>query len=203
MALTGNSTAHATFIQNTFGLSGPHSTISFGEHVFPDGTAITNQYADFGVVFSPNVFYFSTPNAILPTIPPFYNNTLVTNFIPGATNIGGIVMTFTQPQTEAVFALGSEIGATASFQAFLGGVLIESATAATSFNLSNNFFGFRDISFDEISIGIGRPFGLDNIELPTAPIPSVPEPGIIFLIGSGIIALIGNKKRKIGDRYSQ
>jgi hypothetical protein len=184
--LSGVPAAHATFIQNNFGLSDPHSTITFGEHVFPDGSALTNQYADLGVVFSPNVYYFSTPNAILPSIPPFFDNTLVTNFIPNIRNIGQIVMSFTQPQTQVAFALGTSSGVTTTFQAFLGGSLVESATAPTDFNLSNNFFGFRDITFDAISVqafssGVSQPFGFDNMQLSTAPNP-VPEP--LTILGS-------------------
>jgi len=200
--LSGIPTAHATFIQNTFGLSDPHSTITFGEHVFPDGSALITQYEDLGVTFSPNVYYFSTPNVILPSIPPYFDNTLVTNFIPNIRNIGQIVMSFTQPQTESAFALGTRIGVITTFQAFLGGSLVESATATTDFNLSNNFFGFRDITFDTISIqavssGVTQPLALDNIQLPTAPTPlSVPEPGTILLIGSGVMAfLVGSKKK--------
>lgn len=54
--LSGVPAAHAAFIQNTFGLSGPHSTITFDEHIFPFLTPVTTEYADLGVHSHPMGF---------------------------------------------------------------------------------------------------------------------------------------------------
>ena len=62
--LSAVQTAQAAFFQNTFGLSDPHSTITFDEHVFPSGSGLTTQYADLGVNFSPFAYYapYGGPN---------------------------------------------------------------------------------------------------------------------------------------------
>lgn len=113
-------------------------------------------------------------------------------------------MFFSAPQIEVAFNLITAYPATTTFYAYLGGVFVESDTVTTG-SSSNDFYGFNGIVFDPISIlttyagggtvnGTG-PLILDSLQFPTAPTPSVPEPGTIFLIGSGIIALVGSKKR--------
>ncbi len=133
--------AQATFIQNTFGLSDPHSTITFTEHVFGDGYAITTEYADLGVEFLP--FAYSFPSIC----------ECVTSFIPYTQETQGLrLIKFSQPQTEAAFAFGTYPGTVATFQALLGGsVVVESATAVIGSSDANHY-GFRDITFDMISI---------------------------------------------------
>lgn len=69
--LLGSNLAQATLISNGVGLSSPHLTINFDEHVFPSGTGITNQYADLGVTFSPFAYY--SP----------YGGSNVSDFMPG------------------------------------------------------------------------------------------------------------------------
>jgi hypothetical protein len=60
-ALSFIPTANAAFIQNSFGLSNPHTTINFEEHVFPSWTIITDQYADLGIEFAPFAVYDPYP----------------------------------------------------------------------------------------------------------------------------------------------
>lgn len=180
--LSGVPAAHAAFIQNTFGLSGPHSTITFDEHIFPFLTPVTTEYADLGVTFSPYGLYFDAANG----------GGRIGNFVPGGLGAQRfpIGINFTSPQTEAAFVFASE-DATTTFQAFLGGNLVESFNVATGNPSIPVFYGFRDITFDAISIttpGCGSavcPQLVDNIQLPTAPVSSsVPEPSSIL----GIIA---------------
>jgi|GEM_PF-1232641 len=198
--------ANANSFQNTFGLSDPHSTITFGLQDYPDITSITNQYINQGIVFSPNVFYFSNnPRLILPSEPPFFINALITNYIPFETiPSGSVVISFTQTQTEVAFALGTQSNAT-TFQAFLGTNLIDSFTANTTYLSLNNFFGFSGITFDSIKItvsnnnAIASTFGLDNIQIPITS--SVPEPLNILGATAGL-ALFGTvssalKRRKL------
>jgi hypothetical protein len=180
--------AHAAFFQNTFGLSDPHSTITFGSQDYPDGTTITNQYQNQGVVFSPNMFYFSNNGgSIVPPTPPVFVGAVVTNFIPHDGTVAPVVISFTQPQTEAAFAVGTQSGTTTYFEAFLGTNLVDSSGATNADSLSNDFFGFSGITFDSIKISgsVRLVFALDNIQLPTAPVSSsIPEPSSIL----GIIA---------------
>ncbi|NCS04250.1 MAG: PEP-CTERM sorting domain-containing protein [Microcystis aeruginosa G13-07] len=194
--------AHAAFFQNTFGLSDSHSTITFGLQDYPDGTPITNQYQNQGVVFSPNVFYFSNNGgSIVPPTPPVFVGAVVTNFIPHGDTVGSVVISFTQPQTEAAFAVGTQSGTTTYFEAFLGTNLVDSSGATNADSLSNDFFGFSGITFDSIKISgsVRLVFALDNIQLPTAPASSsVPEPSsTLGLLAFGTLGAGAILKRKI------
>ena len=150
--LSGVPAAHAAFIQNTFGLSGPHSTITFDEHIFPFLTPVTTEYADLGVTFSPYGLYFDAANG----------GGRIGNFVPGGLGAQRfpIGINFTSPQTEAAFVFASG-DATTTFQAFLGGNLVESFNVATGNPSIPVFYGFRDITFDAISI-----MGLKQISSP-------------------------------------
>jgi hypothetical protein len=169
--------AHAAFIQNSFGLSEPHSTITFDEHILPNLTRVTTEYSDLGVTFLPYGLYFDVANNGISGI---------SNFVPNG--FGGdrfpVGINFTTPQTVVAFAFTSADGAT-TFQAFLGGNLVEShSNIATG---SQSFYGFRDITFDAISLSTSGsscvfaicPEIVDNIQLSTAANP-VPSPSSIF-----------------------
>jgi hypothetical protein len=196
--LLGIPAAHAAFIQNTFGLSDPHSTITFDEHVLPYLTGVTTEYSDLGVTFSPYGLYFDSAN----TGGNFGKG--IGNFVPSG--YGGdrfpIGINFTKPQTEAAFRFISA-DATTTFQAFLGGNLVESFDVVTGDPANPAFYGFRDITFDAISIttpGCGFavcPEIVDNIQLPTAS-SSVPEPSsILGILSFGILGTGAILKRKI------
>jgi hypothetical protein len=191
--------AHATFIENTFGLSNPHSTITFDEHILPYLTRVTTEYSDLGVTFSPYGLYFDVANNGISGI---------SNFVPNG--FGGdrfpIGINFTNPQTEAAFAFTSASGTT-TFQAFLGGNLVESVSnIATGIQA---YYGFRDITFDAISIATSGPscvFAIcpqivDNIQLPiaTPPAPSaIPEPSsILGLLAFSTLGAGAILKRKL------
>jgi len=194
--------AHAAFFQNTFGLSDSHSTITFGLQDYPDGTPITNQYQNQGVVFSPNVFYFSNNGgSIVRPTPPVFVGAVVTNFIPHDGTVAPVVISFTQPQTEAAFAVGTQSGTTTYFEAFLGTNLVDSSGATNADSLSNDFFGFSGITFDSIKISgsVRLVFALDNIQLPTAPASSsVPEPSsTLGILAFGTLGAGAILKRKI------
>lgn len=198
--LSGIPNAHAAFIQNSFGLSDPHSTITFDEHIFPFLTPVTTEYSDLGVTFSPYGLYFDAAN----NIANFGNS--IGNFVPNG--YGGdrfpIGINFTQPQTEAAFAFVSAVGTT-TFQAFLGGNLVESFNVVTGNSFNPVFYGFRDITFDAISIatpGCGFavcPEIVDSIQLPTAPdSSSIPEPSsVLGLLAFGSLGIGAIFKHKL------
>lgn len=196
--LSGIPAAHAAFFQNTFGLSDPHSTITFDEHIFPFLTPITTEYSDLGVTFSPYGLYFDVGNAGINAI---------SNFVPGGLGAQRfpITINFTKSQTEVAFTFISSNGIT-TFQAFSGGNLVESVNAVTDENPV--FYGFRDITFDAITLATSDPSCIfpfcpqivDNIQLPTTPASSsVPEPSSILgllvfgTLGTGAILKRENK----------
>ncbi|WP_284447343.1 PEP-CTERM sorting domain-containing protein [Fluviibacter phosphoraccumulans] len=207
--IAGAPSAHATVIRNTFGLSGPHSTITFDEHVLPSQAMVTTEYSSQGVTFSPGGL-FSVYGPFGSGAVANIDGQYLANFIPSG--FGGsrfpIFMSFVTPQTEAAFAfIGASI---ATIQAFLGGSLIESDSFATSGSASdlNNFIGFQNITFDAINVyayspscdpfGVGWvcPAFVDNIQLPTASPSSVPEPATMLLTGLGLAGLVGAHRRK-------
>ncbi len=186
LLLTFNVTiSKASLIDNSFGLSGSHSTITFDEHVFASGTSLTNQYEDMGVIFSPFAYYGP------------YGASDVSNFMPhGYAYQFSLILT--TPQTEIAFQLAT--GGPATLYAYLGGNLVESDSIAAA--SGTDFYGFSNITFDQIYIqssynGIGNASGtgpliLDNLQL-AAP---VPIPSAIWLFGSALAGLVGFNRRK-------
>ena len=196
-------TAHAAFIQNNFGLSAPYSTITFDEYVLPNLTRVTTEYSDLGVTFSPYGLYFDTANNGI--------SSGISNFVPNGSGADRfpIGINFTTPQTGVAFAFTSADGVT-TFQAFLGGNLVESySNIATG---KQSFYGFRDIQFDSISLSTSNssclfaicPEIVDNIQI-SAPTKPVPSPSSIFGIalaslGFGVVLnrkLVKANKKKL------
>jgi hypothetical protein len=176
--------AHAIFISNASGLSNPHSTITFDEHILPNLTVVTTEYSDLGVTFSPYGLYFDVANNGISGISNFVPNGYGGNRFP-------IGINFTTPQTEVAFAFISASGTT-TFHAFLGGNLVESNNIATG---SQSFYGFSGITFDAISIATSDsscvfaicPEIVDSIQISTAvtPVPFEFDP-TVGLVSLGI-----------------
>lgn len=175
-----NQNANAAYFENDYGLGVPHSTITFGEHVFPSGTTLTTEYSDFGVVFEPFAVYY--PDVIY-------------SFWPNgpAPALRGI--RFTEQQTTVAFQFWTQLGSQFTVQALLAGVVVDSGTSVIS-NVGT-YFGFRDVTFDGLSLTTNSwpAWAVDNIQLSTtAPIP---EPTSFLLFGVGIAALVGVRKLRL------
>ena len=202
MLLTGVPTAHAALIQNSFGLSAPHLTIAFDEHVFPSNSHITTEYMDMGVVFSPYAHYSPSDG----TSPGGSN---ISNFEPNH-QTHPFSMIFSTPQTALAFSLITQYPATTTFYAYLGGIFVESDTVTTG-NSSNDFYGFNGIVFDQISIsttyagggtvnGTG-PLLLDSLQFATTAVPE-PETYLLVVVGLAGLLLFGRRGRPaflVGD----
>jgi hypothetical protein len=197
-SIAGAPSAQATIIQNTVGLSDPHSTITFDEHVLPGYTPVTTQYSDQGVTF--NGALYSVYGPIASGGVPNIDGQYLSNFDPSGW--GGsrfpIVMSFATPQTEAAFAYTGGAGTT-TISAYLGSSLVETYSIASR----NDYLGFQNITFDAISVytewggwGWVDAVFVDNIQLPTASPSSVPEPSIMLLLGIGLAGLVGARRRK-------
>ncbi len=178
------------------GLASSDQTLTFSEAgAIGESTAITNQFAAFGVNFSGGWDF--QPDRFDPElVNPNMSGDSLNNFISFAS--GGntpLFIEFTVQQNAATFAMVSNFG-TSTFTALLGGAggsIIESFSAQLN-GSSNNFFGFQDIVFDTIRIDVGGRFNallIDNLQSAVA----VPEPATLGLLGLGL-AGIGVARRK-------
>jgi hypothetical protein len=196
--------AQAEFIRNNFGLTNPARTITFEEHFLPKYTRVTDQYGDLGVIFEPAVFY----NSVLTHLPN--NNDELEVQLTMASNITvGIVINpfsirFTEPQQAAAFILESNTG-TVEFTALNEGRVLETGVAeiGKGVSLFENFFGFKDIVFDEIRVRqteslIGSPgVVFDRIEMLPA---AVPEPNVLVLLVAALLSVALAAARRMPGR---
>jgi len=200
VGVLGQSHAYAGALLNNFGLVDPAFTLTFDEIVFPEGTVITNEYADYGITFKPTdpgMVYDTQGPAPFPGIDGHY----VGNFFP-VNNPFSIVFTsvFSTPHTSAAFGMATNPGTTI-FTALLGGLIVESFTALTTFDDPfAGYYGFVGILFDEIQIQIDSELALiDNIQMipltEMTPVP-VPEPATILLVGSGLAFSAFRRRRR-------
>ena len=183
----GTRTAEGAFITNSFGLTTPDTTITFGEVPLADTTPLTTQFSAFGVTFS-NLFIDNT----FVINPPVADNF---NYLLGCPSGGcpSFDIFFTADVNAAAFQLLSNFGTT-TFQAFLNGALVETATALTGQSLPIPYYSFTGIVFDQIRVTpvgantIAGQATIDNIEFDLAPT-TVPEPASIFLVGTGVAGI--------------
>ena len=157
--------------------------------MLPAGSSVTNEYSAFGVEFSPNLVYENLPVSPLPNI----DGQHVRNFFP---TVNPFSIEFTNNVSSAAFSLATNPG-TSTFTALLGGVVVESFSAATTIFDPENFFGFTDIVFDEVQVQVGGGGGLmrmDNIQFEVA---ATPEPASLLgllLVAAGTGYSLKRKK---------
>lgn len=209
ITISAGTPAIAASIQNSFGLSNPQRTITFSELSFPRNTPITDEFASLGVEFSNGIFYnpeptespggdFSLPNIESDRLGNF---TLEGSPAPGQgpppVTTNSLSIEFTQPQQKAAFAVVTFFTETTVFTALRNGSVVETFAATTERFSPNNFYGFTNIVFNEISIDLpgndSSPLQIDNLQLQ-----SVPEPTFLFAIGalgSGLILRTLQRRR--------
>lgn len=159
MVLGLASSSYAAFLNNSTGLATPSKVVTFSEIALPADGNILSTYAGLGVTFSPGVRY--NPTGAQGTPYPNFSGVFAGNF--GSTNpiAPTFSIRFLTPQTGAAFALATQAGATSVFQALLAGVVQETATRITTYTSNQNYFGFTEITFDEIRITQIPPPGPD------------------------------------------
>lgn len=188
--IVGVNPAQAASLNNGTGISTPATTITFSEFPLADDTALTNQYSSLGVTFS-GLWLDTTINSGFPniTLPAARNFTTDTNTNP-------FLVSFTQSQSQAAFSLITVPG-TSTFEALLNNSVVDTFSAATNLNSSNNFYGFTGVTFDTIRVTAGGNDRavIDNIQFSPAAAQSVPEPfSIIGTLVGGTAAFRIRKK---------
>lgn len=192
--LTLAPSAGADTLTNNTGLTAPGATITFSEVVLPPETPVTNQFAAFGATFAPNLFYN--------TQPLFFPTESLANFDSfGNTNNPASIL-FTQDVTAAAVAVQTNTGTT-TFTALLNGSVVETFTAPTTLSLlpdtsqASNFYGFTNITFNELQILSDTGFfQIDNLQFTAPTAGAIPEPGTLALLGTGVLPLVGIMARR-------
>ena len=187
--LSGPPSAHAMFYVNANGLEGPHSVVSFDEHVYPSGTALVSEYADLGIAFSPFAYY--SP----------YGDSNISNFMPYGYAYP-FSINFLSPKDRVAFRMNSN-PVTTNFYAYLGADLVDTGAVLTN----DSFIELSGVVFDRIVIqtsyaggvknasGTG-PLIIDDLQFPTSL--SIPEPGTLALLGLAIGCLAAIRCRELG-----
>jgi hypothetical protein len=179
-------------LRNLTGLENPTSVITLDEHVFPAGTLLVDQYADLGVIFSPNLVY-GLPSDQFALI----DGNLLRNFFPGFPidfnifeGLEPFSLLFDTPQEAVAFALNATPGKATITALLEGSVVREYSVEVTELDPSF-FYGFDGILFDEIRFdapGTNGTILLDNIQFRAAAV-AVPEPATLTMLVVGLIGL--------------
>lgn len=188
--------AQATFINNSSGLLNPQQTIDFESAPLTFNQAVSTEFQSFGVTFS-NAFGNPDPSTTYSHI----SGNRIGNFQangPGAA--GALVLDFNSVLSSMAFAMVTAPG-TSTIQAFLNGSLVESFNAATSAFDPNNFYGFKDILFNRVTMSVASfdtALMIDNLQ--TGAAGTVPEPGssaswaLLMLAGMAGLRRSGQRK---------
>lgn len=182
------------------GLASPAETIDFSEIPLAPNSPVTNQYAAFGITFSPNVYYnpqggtaFGLPandvgNFTFPTEPAFVNP---------------VTIDFSTMQNGAALMMAAN-DTPYMFVALDGGVPVD-AFIANSVGVPGLFYGFSGEAFNQIEILQAGPGGgpywlASNIQLSNAPaVATTPEPASTLLfvgVGLAMLASFGGTLRR-------
>jgi hypothetical protein len=147
IALVGlQSTGHAELIdRGAAGLDDPASVITFSEIEIGDTEQVTDQFADLGVTFVPNLNYRTGDHAD-------WQNITGPNLRTGEPEVNPFTIKFVDPQTAAIFNAIAQPPTPTTITAKLNGEVVESFETTVSIDNPNNFFGFTGIEFDEIEV---------------------------------------------------
>ena len=204
MGLLGVSQACASTIIDDAGLSNSQFHVTFDEVVLPQGTVVTNQFGPFGVTFS-TVTLPEYPTSDLRYDVQGQGATFhgIMGHYIGSTGANPVSIEFTEPVSAATFGMASNPRAF-TVSALLGGVEIESFSFFSSGGENPQvngqlagFYGFQDITFDEIEIfGIlSNPTDnrvlLDNIQFN-----AVPEPAAGVMVVAFALVHTARRRRR-------
>ena len=142
------------------GLEDSVSVVDFSEMRILDTSIVTDQFSQFGVTFSPNLFYRTTDH-------PDWASVSGPNLRTGDPEVNPFSIRFNEAHLSAAVVLIAEPATPATITAKLGGVDVESFETIISIDNPNQYFGFEDILFDEIEVSYSGATRLrvDNVQL--------------------------------------
>jgi hypothetical protein len=198
--LASTSATAASIANASSGLASPDKLISFAEVILARDTVVTTQFSPQGVTFGSNVYYDDSTSTY-PNIDKYNLRNYTSSGCPaGPGTCQAVSIFFNNPVTAAAFSAASSPG-TSTFEAYLNGQLVDTFTATTNLTSAANYFGFTNITFDQILINPatdnaqnGHALLFDNLQYVTA----VPVPAAVWLFGSGLLGLAGIARRKTG-----
>lgn len=157
-------------------------SLDFNEITMAQSTVITNQYAGFGVLFSPNVWFENNRGNL------GWDNHNIANFLTGTTTANTTVeIAFSQNVTGAALEFAANTNSRFRFQALLDGSVVERFNYRATGCCAAVVLGFEDIEFDTLRITHrnGDDFFIaDNLTWQP-----IPEPGTALLLVFGLAGL--------------
>ena len=184
------SSAQAAWFSNSTGLADPQQTITFESASLGSNQPVTTEFALLGVTFSTA---FANPDSS-ENYPHITGNRLG-NFRAGNGGQSGLFTArFSSNLSQVAFALVSAPG-TSTVTAWLNNTLVQSATLPSSTTEVNNFFGFRDVDFNRLTVSVDtfdHALLIDNLQTVTA----VPEPASWALLLAGVACIGGVVRRR-------
>jgi hypothetical protein len=140
-------------IAQPFGLASPQHVIDFGANLYPNFTPVTTEFA--GITLT-HTKYFTTGTYVN------LAGGFLTNDFSGLPNT--LKIKFASPIHDLSFVY-QQVGQSnpSVFRAMLGPVTVDTFSLLWNSSLSNNYFGFTNVVFDELQIDFDSDFNLDTL----------------------------------------